>query len=208
MRDLTVIEVFADVVCPFAHVGLRAVARRRDELGRDDVRLRIRAWPLELVNGAPLDAHHTAGHVAVLRAEVAPEMFAGFDPERFPATSLPALALVASAYRISDIAGEAVSFAIRDALFEEGRDVSAPEVLAAVAEAFDLSVQDERASADVVADWHEGQARGVKGSPHFFCGANQVFCPSLRISRSAGHMHVTPTAEPLDRFVRGCLEAA
>jgi predicted DsbA family dithiol-disulfide isomerase len=208
MCDLTIIEVFADVVCPFAHVGLRAVANRRDELGREDVRLRIRAWPLELVNGAPLDAAHTAQHVAVLRADVVPEMFAGFVPERFPATSLPALALAASAYRVSDATGEAVSLAIRDALFEEGRDVSDPEVLAAVADAFGLTVQDERAYSDVFTDWHEGQARGVKGSPHFFCGADEVFCPSLRISRVAGHMHVTPDAELLDRFLHGCLEAA
>src|SRR6478735_6336015 len=40
------IEVFADVRCPFAHVGLRRLVERRRALGRDDVRLVVRAWPM------------------------------------------------------------------------------------------------------------------------------------------------------------------
>ena len=38
-----VIEVHADVWCPFAHVGLRSVRERRGELGRDEVILVVRA---------------------------------------------------------------------------------------------------------------------------------------------------------------------
>jgi hypothetical protein len=53
------VEVFADVGCPFAHVGLRRFVERRDELGRDDVVLWVRAWPLELVNARP--APHRRG---------------------------------------------------------------------------------------------------------------------------------------------------
>ena len=58
-----------------------------------DVALRLRAWPLELVNDAPLDADLIADEVAALRAHVAPDLFAGFDPQHFPKTSLPTLAL-------------------------------------------------------------------------------------------------------------------
>jgi hypothetical protein len=47
-----VVEVFADVSCPFAHVGLRRLVEQRDKLARDDIVLRVRAWPLELVNGS------------------------------------------------------------------------------------------------------------------------------------------------------------
>ena len=50
-----VIEVFADIWCPFAHVGLLAIAEERIRTGRFDVAIRVRAWPLELVNGVPLD---------------------------------------------------------------------------------------------------------------------------------------------------------
>ncbi len=203
---VTVIEVFADVVCPFAHAGLRAVAARRAELGRDDVVLRIRAWPLELVNNGPLDPCETAEHVDDLRAQVAPDLFAGFDAAHFPVTSLPALALAAEAYRVGDATGEAVSFALRDALFEEGRDISAPDVLSAIAAAFGLSAEDEASSADVVIDWRRGQARGVQGSPHFFCGDLDAFCPGLRISPAGdGHVRVARNTDKLDQFLQRCL---
>ena len=56
---MSVLEVYADIWCPFAYVGLHCVAARRSERGRDDVLLDIRAWPLELVNGAPLDPDTT-----------------------------------------------------------------------------------------------------------------------------------------------------
>ena len=47
MRDMepntiATIEVFADITCPFTHVGLRRVAA---EFG-DQVQVRVRAWPL------------------------------------------------------------------------------------------------------------------------------------------------------------------
>src|SRR5262245_18171405 len=45
------IEVFADVVCPFTHVGLRRLVGYRERAQREDVAIRVRAWPLELVNG-------------------------------------------------------------------------------------------------------------------------------------------------------------
>src|SRR3546814_2084428 len=41
------IEVFADIWCPFAHLGLRAVAQRRDALGRGDVPRGVRGWRSE-----------------------------------------------------------------------------------------------------------------------------------------------------------------
>lgn len=65
------IEVFADVVCPFTHVGLRRLVERRHELGSSAV-LRVRAWPLELVNGEPLAADVVAEEVRELREQVAP----------------------------------------------------------------------------------------------------------------------------------------
>lgn len=127
---VTVIEVFADIWCPFAYVGLSTVMRRRGQSGADGFFLRVRAWPLELVNGRPLDPAATAGHVDELRSQVAPDLFAQFDPGRFPTSSLPGLALAAAAYRAGDRTGEAVSMALRTALFEEGLDISRPDVLA------------------------------------------------------------------------------
>ena len=48
------IEVFADVTCPFTHVGLKQVVRHVAEM-REPVDVVVRAWPLEWVNGVPLD---------------------------------------------------------------------------------------------------------------------------------------------------------
>lgn len=51
--EVRVVEVFADITCPFTHVGLRRLVRHRESVGRNDVVLRVRAWPLELVNDEP-----------------------------------------------------------------------------------------------------------------------------------------------------------
>ena len=107
---MTVVEVFADVCCPFTHVGLCRLVQRRRELGSDIV-LRVRAWPLELVNGAPLDAGLIAEEVEELRQQVAPDLFARFEVTRFPPTSLPALGLAAAAYRRDACVGRASQLA-------------------------------------------------------------------------------------------------
>ncbi len=176
-------------------------------LGRQDVHLHIRAWPLEFVNGAPLDPATTAHHIHDLRTQVAPDLFRRFDPEHFPDTTVPALEIAHAGYARSVEAGESVSLALRDALFEEGLDISRPEVLADIAhrhhvEAVD--VMDERSVRD---DWHEGQRRGVKGSPHFFCGELDAYCPSLEISRGeTGQLEVNPNLRVLDAFLTNCFE--
>jgi predicted DsbA family dithiol-disulfide isomerase len=202
---MAVIEVYADIWCPFTHVGLRTVVRRRSELGRADVAIRVRSWPLELVNGAPLDVDATAAHVEELREQVAPNLFAGFDPNRFPRTTLPALALASAAYRKDDGTGEAVSLALRDALFEKGRDISRPDFLTNLAQTYGLNDGDAADVGEVLADWHQGESRGVKGSPHFFCGDVEAFCPSLIITKDeVGRVHIERSVEPLDAFLEEC----
>ena len=49
-----VLEVFADVTCPFTHVGLKRVIEHIASSERP-IAVRVRAWPLEWVNGAGLD---------------------------------------------------------------------------------------------------------------------------------------------------------
>jgi len=183
------LEVFADVLCPFTHVGLRRLVERRRELGARGF-LRVRAWPLELVNGEPLAADLVGEEVEELRAQVAPELFAGFDRASFPTTSLPAMTLAARAYGRSPELGERVSMALRDALFEEGRDIGSAEVLADLAGAHDLEAQPVDRSL-IVADWEEGRRRGVQGSPHFFVDGEGFFCPTLDIERIAGRLAIT-----------------
>lgn len=201
---MTVVEVFADIVCPFTHVGLRRFVQRRDEEGRTDVSLLVRAWPLEIVNGQPLDPAATVDKVAALRDQVAPDLFAGFDEHTFPRTSMPALALAHAAYRVGLGPGEAVSLALRDALFEHGADLTDPAVLRQIAD--DHGVQVERVDEDaVLRDHAEGVERGVIGSPHFFTAAGDFFCPSLDIEHDAeGHLQISLDVERLDGFLAAC----
>src|SRR3954449_1789291 len=77
----------------------------REESGAEFV-LRVRAWPLELVNGEPLAATLIAEEAEALRRQVAPHLFAGFDGDHFARSSIPAMSLVAAAYHQSVHAGE------------------------------------------------------------------------------------------------------
>lgn len=180
------VEVFADVLCPFTHAGLHTLIDRRRDRGLSEPRLLIRAWPLELINGKPLDPQHIGAEIVALRGSVRPDLFAGFSEENFPATSMAAFALTAAADRTGDAALiEDVGMALRDAVFEQGLDVGRPEVVAPIAARFGLDPLDAEATrAAVQADWDEGKARGVVGSPHFFTDDGGAwFCPSLAISR-------------------------
>lgn len=202
---MTVIEVFAELGCPFTHVGLRRLVERRSTDGRDDLVLRVRAWPLELVNGAPLDPALIDEEVADLREQVAPDLFARFDPAQFPTSSLPALDLAAAAYERGLQEGERASLLLRDALFERGRPVGDPDVLEEIAAAVGIPVPGDEARALVLADWHEGQARGVIGSPHFFVGDDSWFCPSLDIKRVDGRLLIRSDPHAFEAFIDHCL---
>ena len=200
------IEVFADLWCPFAHVGLREVVRQRHQLGRDDAVLRVRAWPLELINGEPMDFDRTEEHARDLAAQVAPGLFAGLRRDAFPHSTLEALALVEAAYRRDDRLGEVVSLRLRDALFEGGRDLSAPEELARLADELGSPLPDEQDRASVLASLEEGRARGVRGSPHFFCGADEAFCPALEMRRDEhGALRVALDPAAMSAFLKRCL---
>jgi predicted DsbA family dithiol-disulfide isomerase len=198
------IDVFAEIVCPFAHVGLRRFIARRAQAGAATPRLRVRAWPLELVNGRPFDPDAVARHVEELRRQVAPDLFGRFDASSVPRSSLPAFGLVAEAYLHGDDLGEQVSLAIRTALFEDGQDVSDAAVLATLAHAHGIGTPSILARHAFQADYEEGRRRGVRGSPHFFVGDHEYFCPSLSIDRHGDEVTITPAPERLGALLADC----
>jgi len=203
----TIVEVFADVVCPFTHIAILELVTERERRGRDDVVFRLRAWPLELVNGELQPRDLITEEIAELRRAVAPERFRGFDPGLFPMSSLPALSLAEHAYRDGLPTGEQLSLALRRALFEEGRDVSDPDVLAGLARTFGLDAPDPADAAAVRSDLAEGRERGVVGSPHFFVGGSSYFAPSVDVSEVAGRIVVTRDEEGYDEIIRACFGA-
>lgn len=198
------VEVFADIACPFTHVGLRRLVARRTELARDEPVLLVRAWPLELVNGKPLAPDLVAEEVAELRSSVAPDLFVGFEPARFPATSLPALALAARARRAGRRVGERCSLALRHALFEEGRDISDPDELALVAVECGIDGASEEDHAAVIADLERGRSLGVVGSPHFFIDGAGLFCPGLEIGRVDGRLRIAVDVDGFASLAERC----
>ena len=198
------VEVFADVVCPFTHVGLRRLVARRAEFARDEPVLVVRAWPLELVNGRPLAPDVVAEEVAELSSSVAPDLFVGFEPAHFPTTSLPALALAARARRADPRVGERCSLALRHALFEEGRDISDSEELARVALECGIDGARGEDHAAVLAELERGRCLGVVGSPHFFVNGAGWFCPGLEIGRVDGQLRIAVDVDGFASLAERC----
>lgn len=187
---MTRLEIFADITCPFTHVGLRRVVHELAELD-GAVELVIRAWPLEWVNGAPLDAAAVYTKIGALHDQLGTADFTDFREDAWPGTTIPALNLAAAAFDVDWATGLAVSLALRDALFEEGRNVGDPAVLSSIADQFELEPPGDEPSALVQADYAEGQRRGVRGSPDFWLGEEEFFCPALKL----GHDDHGLTAE-------------
>lgn len=184
------LEVFADITCPFTHVGLKKVIEEFADLD-GDIEIVIRAWPLEWVNGAPLEAEAVEAKIAALREQLGTDDFSNFREDAWPTTTIPALNLAAAAFDIDASTGLAVSLSLRDALFEEGLDVGDPAVLSSVAEQFGLEPPSIEVDSRVQADYEDGQRRGVRGSPDFWIGDEEFFCPALKL----GHDNDGLTAE-------------
>lgn len=201
-----VVTVFADVACPFTHVGLHRFVRRRGDRGREDVALHVRAWPLEIVNGRPLSPSFVAEEIVDIRSQVAPDLFEGFEESAFPSTSIPALALAAAAYRLDVSTGESVSLELRDLLFERGSDIGDAGVLADLAARHGVEVT-EADEASVRSDYESGRALGVVGSPYFLTDAGGFFCPALDVGRDdTGHLRITADPQGFEAFLDTCFD--
>ena len=97
--------------------------------------------------------------------------------------------------------GEAVNLELRAALFEQGHDISDPDVLSAIATRHGLRSPDNADRHRALEDWHDGQARGVVGSPHFFLATGDYFCPTLKVSRDNGQLRITTDEESIATFI-------
>jgi predicted DsbA family dithiol-disulfide isomerase len=197
---MTTVEVFADITCPFTHVGLKRVIHHVAEMATP-ADVVVRAWPLEWVNGAPLDVDAVIVKARALTEQLGVDDFSGLRADRWPASTIPALNLAASGYERDAATGLAVSLALRAALFEHGEDVGEGEVLARIARAHDLESPGAEPCTAVTADFEDGKRRGVRGSPHFFVGSDGFFCPALDLGHDAdGHLTARFDADMLADF--------
>ena len=177
----TTLEVFAEITCPFAYVGLQHIVEHV-EASDHPTDIVVRAWPLEWVNGTALAVDGVVEKSAALCEQLDIDAFRGLDPDQWPSTTVPAHRLAIAAYDIDADTGLAVSLALRHALFERGRDIGDPDVLAAIAAAHGVTL--DAADDDAVrAEYQLGVERGVEGSPHFWVGDDGFFCPALDLGR-------------------------
>ncbi len=196
----TTVEVFAEITCPFAYVGLQHVVEHVAELD-EPVDVVVRAWPLEWVNGTGLDVAGVQIKAAALCEQLDVDRFAGLRPDHWPSTTIPALALAAAAYDVDPTTGLAVSMALRTALFEGGADISDRDTLVEIADAHGVEFDPDDDSA-VRADFEDGRKRAVTGSPHFFVGDDNFFCPALDLTRDADdHLIARFDPDGLGRFL-------
>ena len=112
-----------------------------------------------------------------MREQVEPDPFRGFDWDALPRSSLPALALVAAAYEVADVVGEQVRLALRNEVFEEGRDVADPAVLDQIAVTHGVVRRGPNHDRAVLADFEEGKRRGVRGAPRVPSGRPRLVLP-------------------------------
>jgi predicted DsbA family dithiol-disulfide isomerase len=127
------IQVWADLLCPFAHVAVYRLRQTRDRLGLR-VQLDHHAFPLELFNG-PHPRRGTDSE-AVGLGQIAPE--AGFrvwtgPDDLYPHTVLLAAEAVHAAKAQSIGAGEALDAALRRAFWLQSRSIAHRQVILDVA---------------------------------------------------------------------------
>jgi predicted DsbA family dithiol-disulfide isomerase len=199
---MQIVEVYADITCPFTHVGLKRLVQHVHEMS-EPAEVIVRAWPLEWVNDTPLAVDAVLVKAAALTDQLGVDDFSGLRADAWPASTIPALNLAAGAYERDAATGLAVSLALRAAVFEQGEDVGDPAVLARIAAAhgLDASSITTEPSVAVRADYDSGRARGVKGSPHFFVATDDFFCPALDLGHDAdGHLTARFDADMLADF--------
>jgi predicted DsbA family dithiol-disulfide isomerase len=197
---MPIVEVYADITCPFAHVGLTHVVEHVRAMS-EPADVVVRAWPLEWVNGTPLAFDAVVVKARALTEQLGVAVFDGLRAQAWPSTTLSALELAATAYAHDHPTGLSVSLDLRAALFERGEDVSNPDVLAAIAAAHGIAAPSAGSTDAVRADYDAGRARGVQGSPHFFIGSDDFFCPALDLGHDdEGHLTARFDADMLAEF--------
>jgi predicted DsbA family dithiol-disulfide isomerase len=199
-----VVTVYADLVCPFATFALHGLRATRDRL-RLDVRLDLRAFPLELANRRPHDLGLTELEKPVL---IRLDSHLGWrrwraEPSTWPVTSLLALEAVQAAKRPEVgglVASDELDNALRRALFLDSRCIALLPVILEVAEecpdmdrgALAVDMTHGMGRVDVMAQYAYAERKDVEASPHVFTpdGRNWVN-PGMEFDRRGDYPVVT-----------------
>lgn len=188
------IQVWSDLLCPFAYVGLLRLRRARERLGLDGVvRLEHRTFPLELFNGPHPRRGTDTEAVGLGQVEPGAEfrVWAAAD-DLYPHTVLLAAESVHAANAQSLEAGEALDLALRRAFWTQSRSISHRQVILEVAAelpdgiidvtALATMLDSGRHRAGVMGDFAISQTDAVAGSPTFrFADGSSVNNPGIQV---------------------------
>jgi predicted DsbA family dithiol-disulfide isomerase len=171
------VQVWSDLLCPFAYVGLLRFYRARARLGLDgEVRVEHRCFPLELFNGPHPRRGTDTEAVGVGQIEPEAEFRVWTAPEdQYPHTVLLAAEAVAATGAQSAAAAEALDLALRRAFWTQSRSISHRSVILEVAEETgSVDVKDlaealdtGRHRAQLMADFAVAQTGAIPASPTF-----------------------------------------
>jgi predicted DsbA family dithiol-disulfide isomerase len=177
------IDFVADLACPWCFLGLVRLDRARAM--RPDFPVRVRWRPFLLNPQLPPDGMDRAAYVRRKFGGNAAEVYrrleesgradgVAFAFDRMPRTPNTTRAHRLILFAEERGAAEAVIRALFRALFQEGRDVGRPEVLAAIAEHAGLDREEvadflagDRLARDVVAAHQQAERAGIRGVPVF-----------------------------------------
>ncbi|NJP97546.1 hypothetical protein HCN51_50385 [Nonomuraea sp. FMUSA5-5] len=171
------IQVWSDLLCPFAYVGLIWLRRARRRLGLDGVvRVEHRTFPLELFNGPHPRRGTDTEAVGLGQIEPEAEFRIWTEPDDlYPHTVLLAAEAVHAANAQSLPAGEELDFALRRAFWTRSCSISHRQAILDVAAevpdgavdvaALAAALDSGRHRGDVMRDFAVSQTDAVKGSP-------------------------------------------
>lgn len=172
------VQIWSDLLCPFAHVAIHRLTVAREQLGlTGQVHFDHHTFPLELFNGP----HPRTGtdSEAVGLGGIEPD--AGFRlwtaPDwEYPSTVLLAAEAVHAAKAQGLHAGEELDRALRAAFWTDSRSIAHRAVILDVAKEtagvdvgeLAAALDSGRHRADVMADYAVAQTDEISGSPHLF----------------------------------------
>ena len=163
---------WAEYYCPWCYIGGVRLHAIRPEY-RGTVRMRIRAFPLEVVGGGPPNRHELEQEWWLAAIQEPLATFAPYQGDDWPTTTLPAFDGAYAAAQQGDDALFDFDLRVRRAFFAESRNIGRPDVIREIAGEADLDIPrferdiaDPQTRAAVLAEANLGRDQfRVRGTP-------------------------------------------
>jgi predicted DsbA family dithiol-disulfide isomerase len=211
---------WAEYYCPWCYIAAVRLNRIRPEYeGR--VRLRERAFPLEVYGGGPPDRHELELEMWLAAVQEPQAAFAAFRGDEWPTTTLPAFEAAWCAYQQGETLGHDFDLRLRRAFFAEGRNIGRREVMLELATEGGLDLEhfarlfgSGEARAAVLAEGRLGKEQfGVLGTPTVMTEAGRklhhaLAYPDIQAGRIVGVSPLPCCGEGCDPATRALFEQA